>query len=244
MTSFFFFLTVRCHPLLSPFVLSSTTFTFFFSASTCPLIGEHLRICPQGYTCCTSNVEDKLASQSRTEVENVIKDAGRSLQISLTGQYKIFNGELFVFMMQSICLCILFFFILNIHWRNRQTDKKRRSSMIVYLKVYKVYKDLLSCFKRSNLQLTLIKTLFPFCFDISKTKHDLMQRVRTTKNEQSHLNLWWLSGLKCFIETDWAQTKDKDKHISQWVDSVLHYLMCEKCYFLYSMQMVQSVGNH
>lgn len=109
MTSFFFFLTVLCHPLLSPFVLSSTTFTFFFSASTCPLIGEHLRICPQGYTCCTSNVEDKLASQSRTEVENVIKDAGRSLQISLTGQYKIFDGELFVFMMQSICLCILFF---------------------------------------------------------------------------------------------------------------------------------------
>lgn len=105
-------------------------------------------------------------------------------------------------------------------------------------------KDLLSCFKRSNLQLTLIKTLFPFCFDISKTKHDLMQRVRTTKNEQSHLNLWWLSGLKCFIETDWAQTKDKDKHISQWFDSVLHYLMCEKCCFLYSMQMVQSVGNH
>uniref|UniRef100_A0AAX7TD63 Glypican-1 n=1 Tax=Astatotilapia calliptera TaxID=8154 RepID=A0AAX7TD63_ASTCA len=55
--------------------------------------GEHLRICPQGYTCCTSNVEDKLASQSRTEVENVIKDAGRSLQISLTGQYKIFDGH-------------------------------------------------------------------------------------------------------------------------------------------------------
>lgn len=74
--------------------------------------------------------------------------------------------------------------------------------MIVYLKVYKVYKDLLSCFKRSNLQLTFIKTLFPFCFDISKTKHDLMQRVRTTKNEQSRLNLWWLSGLKCFVETD------------------------------------------
>lgn len=55
--------------------------------------GEHLRICPQGYTCCTSNVEDKLASQSRTEVENVIKDAGRSLQISLTGQYRIFDGH-------------------------------------------------------------------------------------------------------------------------------------------------------
>ncbi|XP_030608002.1 glypican-1b [Archocentrus centrarchus] len=54
--------------------------------------GEHLRICPQGYTCCTSNMEDTLATLSRTEVERVLKDAGRSLQTSLAGQSKIFDG--------------------------------------------------------------------------------------------------------------------------------------------------------
>ncbi|XP_076600891.1 glypican-1b [Chaetodon auriga] len=54
--------------------------------------GEHLRICPQGYTCCTSGMEDNLATLSRREMEGLLKDAGRSLQTSLTGQYKAFDG--------------------------------------------------------------------------------------------------------------------------------------------------------
>ncbi|XP_029930449.1 glypican-1b [Myripristis murdjan] len=54
--------------------------------------GEHLRICPQGYTCCTSGMEDNLASLSRREMEGLLKDAGRALQVSLTGQYKAFDG--------------------------------------------------------------------------------------------------------------------------------------------------------
>ncbi|XP_060900587.1 glypican-1b [Labrus mixtus] len=54
--------------------------------------GEHLRICPQGYTCCTSDMEDNLAKLSRREMEGLLKDAGRSLQTSLTGQYKVFDG--------------------------------------------------------------------------------------------------------------------------------------------------------
>ncbi|XP_038574071.1 glypican-1b [Micropterus salmoides] len=54
--------------------------------------GEHLRICPQGYTCCTSDMEDNLAMLSRREMEGVLKDSGRSLQTSLTGQYKAFDG--------------------------------------------------------------------------------------------------------------------------------------------------------
>uniref|UniRef100_A0A665TFP8 Glypican-1 n=1 Tax=Echeneis naucrates TaxID=173247 RepID=A0A665TFP8_ECHNA len=54
--------------------------------------GEHLRICPQGYTCCTSEMEDNLAVLSRKEVEGVLKEAGRSLQNSLNGQYKTFDG--------------------------------------------------------------------------------------------------------------------------------------------------------
>ncbi|KAG7229285.1 hypothetical protein INR49_012943, partial [Caranx melampygus] len=53
---------------------------------------EHLRICPQGYTCCTSSMEDNLAMLSRREMETLLKDAGRSLQTSLTGQYKTFDG--------------------------------------------------------------------------------------------------------------------------------------------------------
>lgn len=54
--------------------------------------GEHLRICPQGYTCCTSDMEDNLAILSRREMEGLLKEAGRALQTSLTGQYKAFDG--------------------------------------------------------------------------------------------------------------------------------------------------------
>ncbi|XP_040026987.2 glypican-1b [Gasterosteus aculeatus] len=54
--------------------------------------GEHLRICSQGYTCCTSDMEDNLAAQSRREMEGVLKEAGRTLQTSLMGQHKAFDG--------------------------------------------------------------------------------------------------------------------------------------------------------
>ncbi|CAG5896751.1 unnamed protein product [Menidia menidia] len=54
--------------------------------------GEHLRICPQGYTCCTSDMEDKLASQSRTEIEGVLKEAGRAIQTELAEQQNVFDG--------------------------------------------------------------------------------------------------------------------------------------------------------
>ena len=57
------------------------------------VLGEHLRVCPQGYTCCTSDMEDNLALLSRREMEGVLKEAGRSLHMSLTGQYKAFDGE-------------------------------------------------------------------------------------------------------------------------------------------------------
>lgn len=54
--------------------------------------GEHLRICPQGYTCCTTDMEETLAMLSLKEMEGLLKDAGRSLQTSLNGQYKAFDG--------------------------------------------------------------------------------------------------------------------------------------------------------
>ncbi|KAM6918904.1 glypican-1-like [Xenentodon cancila] len=54
--------------------------------------GEHLRICPQGYTCCTSEMEDNLATLSRSEVEKILKDVGRNLHNALGRQYKDFDG--------------------------------------------------------------------------------------------------------------------------------------------------------
>ncbi|XP_053161167.1 glypican-1 isoform X2 [Hemicordylus capensis] len=54
--------------------------------------GEHLRICPQGYTCCTSEMEENFANKSRSEFEAMLKEATRSVQTNLTSQYKSFDG--------------------------------------------------------------------------------------------------------------------------------------------------------
>ncbi|XP_063093081.1 glypican-1 isoform X1 [Cavia porcellus] len=48
--------------------------------------GEHLRICPQGYTCCTSEMEENLANRSRAELESALRDSSRALQAVLAAQ--------------------------------------------------------------------------------------------------------------------------------------------------------------
>ncbi|XP_016430413.1 glypican-1-like [Sinocyclocheilus rhinocerous] len=55
--------------------------------------GEHLRICPQGYTCCTSAMEETLSNLSRREFEGLVREAGRSIQASLNAQYRTFDSE-------------------------------------------------------------------------------------------------------------------------------------------------------
>nr|XP_060623924.1 glypican-1 [Anolis sagrei ordinatus] len=66
-----------------------------FSPSGVPqaeISGEHLRICPQGYTCCTSEMEENFANKSKSEFEGMLKEAMRSVQVILTAQYKNFDG--------------------------------------------------------------------------------------------------------------------------------------------------------
>ncbi|KAM9248251.1 glypican-1 [Dugong dugon] len=67
-----------------------------FSLSDVPqaeISGEHLRICPQGYTCCTSEMEENLANRSRTELETGLQDSSRALQATLTTQLRAFDDH-------------------------------------------------------------------------------------------------------------------------------------------------------
>ncbi|XP_007532067.1 glypican-1 [Erinaceus europaeus] len=67
-----------------------------FSLSDVPqaqISGEHLRICPQGYTCCTSQMEEKLANRSRSELEAALLDSGRALQTTLSAQLRAFDDH-------------------------------------------------------------------------------------------------------------------------------------------------------
>ncbi|KAJ3599764.1 hypothetical protein NHX12_033720 [Muraenolepis orangiensis] len=54
--------------------------------------GEHLRVCPQGPTCCTSAMEDSLGGLGAREAEALIREAGRSLQAGLNSLYRSFDS--------------------------------------------------------------------------------------------------------------------------------------------------------
>ncbi|XP_057602182.1 glypican-1 [Hippopotamus amphibius kiboko] len=67
-----------------------------FSLSDVPqaeISGEHLRICPRGYTCCTSEMEENLANRSRAELETTLLDSGRALQAVLAAQLRGFDDH-------------------------------------------------------------------------------------------------------------------------------------------------------
>lgn len=86
----------RLKPLLKSYYLSI------------PSAGEHLRICPQGYTCCTSAMEETLSNLSRREFEGLVREAGRSIQASLNAQYRTFDSESTTQMYSVLQLVVVF----------------------------------------------------------------------------------------------------------------------------------------
>ncbi|KAJ8393835.1 hypothetical protein AAFF_G00055640 [Aldrovandia affinis] len=62
--------------------------------------GEHLRICPQGYTCCTSEMEDKLSQQSKLEFENLADEASHTLRTTFMSRHKKFD-EFFLELLEN-----------------------------------------------------------------------------------------------------------------------------------------------
>ncbi|XP_029984146.1 glypican-6-like isoform X2 [Sphaeramia orbicularis] len=53
--------------------------------------GEHLRVCPQGYTCCTSEMEDKLNQQSKLEFENMVEETSHNMRATFVSRHKKFD---------------------------------------------------------------------------------------------------------------------------------------------------------
>lgn len=50
-------------------------------------------MCPQGPTCCTSAMEENLATLSSRETEGLIREAGRSLQAAFNALHRSFDSE-------------------------------------------------------------------------------------------------------------------------------------------------------
>ncbi|TNM90984.1 hypothetical protein fugu_003273 [Takifugu bimaculatus] len=48
--------------------------------------GEHLRFCPQGYTCCTLEMEENLNQQSKLDFENLVENSSQSMRTTFSHQ--------------------------------------------------------------------------------------------------------------------------------------------------------------
>ncbi|XP_075446981.1 glypican-6 isoform X2 [Ascaphus truei] len=55
------------------------------------IAGEHLRICPQEYTCCTTEMEDKLSQQTKLEFENLVEETSHFVRTTFVSRHKKFD---------------------------------------------------------------------------------------------------------------------------------------------------------
>lgn len=57
--------------------------------------GEHLRVCPQGNTCCTQEMENKFGQRSKQDFENLTDETSHELRSTFVSRHKRFDGESF-----------------------------------------------------------------------------------------------------------------------------------------------------
>lgn len=67
--------------------------------------GEHLRICPQEYTCCTTEMEDKLSQQSKLEFENLVEETSHFVRTTFVSRHKKFDGRQSWVLFTVMCSC-------------------------------------------------------------------------------------------------------------------------------------------
>ncbi|XP_012697182.1 glypican-4 [Clupea harengus] len=53
--------------------------------------GAHLKVCPQGYSCCTLEMEEKLSQQSRSDLKEPVNRLSSSMQSTFTQRHRHFD---------------------------------------------------------------------------------------------------------------------------------------------------------
>uniref|UniRef100_A0A8D0CME5 Glypican 6b n=1 Tax=Sander lucioperca TaxID=283035 RepID=A0A8D0CME5_SANLU len=66
----------------------------------CYFAGEHLRVCPQGNTCCTQEMEDKFGQQSKQDFENLVDEISHELRSTFVSRHKRFD-EFFLELLEN-----------------------------------------------------------------------------------------------------------------------------------------------
>uniref|UniRef100_A0A8C2XAG1 Glypican 6b n=1 Tax=Cyclopterus lumpus TaxID=8103 RepID=A0A8C2XAG1_CYCLU len=62
--------------------------------------GDHLRVCPQGSTCCTQEMEDTFGQQSKQDFENLIDEISHELRSTFVARHKRFD-EFFLELLEN-----------------------------------------------------------------------------------------------------------------------------------------------
>ncbi|KAM9537843.1 LOW QUALITY PROTEIN: glypican-4 [Guaruba guarouba] len=65
-----------------------------FSQSEAPsheISGDHLKVCSQGYTCCSQEMEEKYTQQSKHDFRNAVVELSNHLQTMFSSRYKKFD---------------------------------------------------------------------------------------------------------------------------------------------------------
>lgn len=82
------FINVPTAELLVCFVKAKAVNLFF--------TGGHLRVCPQGNTCCTQGMEETFGQQSKQDLENLVDETSHSLRSTFVSRHKSFDGKFFL----------------------------------------------------------------------------------------------------------------------------------------------------
>uniref|UniRef100_A0A8D0G385 Glypican 4 n=1 Tax=Sphenodon punctatus TaxID=8508 RepID=A0A8D0G385_SPHPU len=78
-----------CSLILSAIVLALTTASG--SRFHNPIIRDHLKVCPQGSTCCSQEMEEKYTQQSKHDFRNAVTELSNHLQATFNSRYKKFD---------------------------------------------------------------------------------------------------------------------------------------------------------
>lgn len=66
-------------------------------------LGDHLKVCPQGYTCCSQAMEEKYWQQSRQDFSHAVVELSNNLQGTFSSRYKKFDGESLLWATSESC---------------------------------------------------------------------------------------------------------------------------------------------
>lgn len=73
--------------------MSLDFFTPFTLLTILSFSGNHLKVCPQGFSCCTLEMEEKLSQQSRTDLKAPVHQLSSNLQNTFTQRHRHFDRQ-------------------------------------------------------------------------------------------------------------------------------------------------------